>query len=785
MNASELDHRLFSCFDPARLKSFLLVLAVLLAGQHVASAATKTWNGGTSTDWNTAANWSPSGIPATGDDVVCTNGNARYPILNASANNAVRSLAINSGSSVTLNSGGSLTVSGGNSSISGAVTNTGGTLSFANTTTVNSGGTMVLSGGTNLLSAALSISAGGTLVVSGSGLLHMAANTATVPTDNITLNGALSQSGGTIALHDISGNGTTTISGGLIKVSHDFKLTTFSAAGGTVQFIASNAGGTFPVGTYQFFNVLIDSGVVEEFDNAAVTIRISGNYTNNGTASFINKVTTVEFNGSAAQAIGGSSSTTFDNLTVTNAAGVTLYGVDATITDTLALPKGVLTTRTNIAVIASGAVVSRTGPAPGFVEGNLQKVVNRAVGTVVTYEVGTGSSYTPLTIAITTIATTTGSITGSSTGSDHPSLGTSGINTVRSVNRYWSLSLPTTGAFAIGSGQYSITNNFVSGDLDPGTDTSTLVMRRFTSPSTWSSTTIGSRSSTNISATALTAFGDFAVGNLTGGATATSLAASAGTSCAGQTLVFTASITNNGAPAGDGTVNFIEGGTCASPATVLATSSVNSNGQATFSTTTLSAGSHTVTACYTSSNFASSSASTVVSITVSPTGPSPGISSNLAPSVSMKIRLTSILAAWTDSGAGSNSVTAAGPSSSQGGTVSKDSTYLYYVPPAASFSTDSIPYVVSGTNGCSTAGSVNVLIVKPGGLVQTISTSGGAVTVGFAGIPGYQYDIERSTNLPFSNPTLLLTTSAPPAGVFSYTDNAPPQPTAYYRLKQH
>ena len=31
--------------------------------------ATKTWDGDTS-NWNDAANWSPSGVPVTGDDVI-------------------------------------------------------------------------------------------------------------------------------------------------------------------------------------------------------------------------------------------------------------------------------------------------------------------------------------------------------------------------------------------------------------------------------------------------------------------------------------------------------------------------------------------------------------------------------------------------------------------------------------------------------------------------------------------------------------------------------------------
>ena len=31
---------------------------------------TKTWDGGATGDWNVSSNWSPAGVPVTGDDVV-------------------------------------------------------------------------------------------------------------------------------------------------------------------------------------------------------------------------------------------------------------------------------------------------------------------------------------------------------------------------------------------------------------------------------------------------------------------------------------------------------------------------------------------------------------------------------------------------------------------------------------------------------------------------------------------------------------------------------------------
>jgi len=72
--------------------------------------ATVTWNGSTSTDWNTASNWSPAVVPTSGDTVVIPNGAGItfQPVL--FSNVAVAGLTINSGSTLTL-SGFNLTVS--------------------------------------------------------------------------------------------------------------------------------------------------------------------------------------------------------------------------------------------------------------------------------------------------------------------------------------------------------------------------------------------------------------------------------------------------------------------------------------------------------------------------------------------------------------------------------------------------------------------------------------------------------------------------------------------------
>jgi hypothetical protein len=93
--------------------------------------------------------------------------------------------------------------------------------------------------------------------------------------------------------------------------------------------------------------------------------------------------------------------------------------------------------------------------------------------------------------------------------------------------------------------------------------------------------------------------------------TSTSLAASAASITAGQSVTFTAQVT---APEGNtpptGTVTFSDG------TTSLGTGTLNSSGQATYSTSSLAVGSHAITAAYAGSSPFAASTSSAVTVTV-------------------------------------------------------------------------------------------------------------------------------------------------------------------------
>ena len=109
--------------------------------------------------------------------------------------------------------------------------------------------------------------------------------------------------------------------------------------------------------------------------------------------------------------------------------------------------------------------------------------------------------------------------------------------------------------------------------------------------------------------------------------TQTALASSANPSSFGQAVTFTATVTSAGNPVGAGTVTFTEGAT-----TLAANVALNAQGQATFTTSALTVGPHTITATYSGSppNFLDSSAQLTQSVT--PATTTTALASSLNPS---------------------------------------------------------------------------------------------------------------------------------------------------------
>jgi len=152
-----------------------------------------------------------------------------------------------------------------------------------------------------------------------------------------------------------------------------------------------------------------------------------------------------------------------------------------------------------------------------------------------------------------------------------------------------------------------------------------------------------------------------------------------------------------------------------------------------------------------------------------------------ASNLELKIRIADLLAACSDPDGGTPALDSVG-ASTEGATISLTATHIHYS--LAGNASDSFSYTISDGQGGTATGTVMVQVANPGGLVQSITTGEGAVTMNFGGIPTFTYAIQRASD-PLGPWVTVYTQTAPANGLFSYTDPSPPPVMAFYRLLEH
>jgi hypothetical protein len=129
-------------------------------------------------------------------------------------------------------------------------------------------------------------------------------------------------------------------------------------------------------------------------------------------------------------------------------------------------------------------------------------------------------------------------------------------------------------------------------------------------------------------------------------------------------------------------------------------------------------------------------------------------------------------------------IIAAGPASTNGGTVLLTTTNVIYTPPAGYFGADAFNYTISDGRGGTATAQVRVTVEDgrlPGrNIIALIPQPGGAMLIRMAGIPGQAYDLQRAGEVtgPWSTVTTLI---APGDGIMEYLDSAPPVGMGFYR----
>lgn len=437
-----------------------------------------------------------------------------------------------------------VTVNGGMFRISSGTVNIGTAnsirmiLANAATTLLHmDGGVLNVTGGIN----SASNTAAGTFTMSGGTMTLQTVNAGPNYTLLLGSSTTLNWSGGTIVA--VNGNAATddidirsstqTVTGGTLQIGNNTATSTnqvsyINGAGGQLNvwdLVIGGSGGSQTILMRSSTNVLddltIQSGNTLQ-PNAGLAINVgagnmSGDWINNGT--FTPSTTTVTLTGTGSnQVIGGTTATTFYNLTFNKAANDVTLNTNATASNLLTFTSGDVITGTNTLISSANCAtsVSRTS---GHVIGNLRLAVPATNPVTCVFHVGDANNYAPITITKT--GTNSGTLTGSTTAGDHADTtgGTSGIDSTKSVNRYWTL---TGGTLATGT-PYSATFQFCSAvgsncavnDVDSGANTANFAVARKTSV-TWSLTTVGTRTGTTTQATGLASYGEFAVGEVTG-----------------------------------------------------------------------------------------------------------------------------------------------------------------------------------------------------------------------------------------------------------------------------
>jgi hypothetical protein len=125
--------------------------------------------------------------------------------------------------------------------------------------------------------------------------------------------------------------------------------------------------------------------------------------------------------------------------------------------------------------------------------------------------------------------------------------------------------------------------------------------------------------------------------------------------------------------------------------------------------------------------------------------------------------------------------------------VAVSGSYILFAPAGNTNTILSYTVVDSTTPTPLTASStITVTVTNAFGLVNSISSGGNSVTLTFAGIPTYKYVVQRSpnsgsgpwTDLDGTGGTPDSRTNAPTAGVWTFTDPSPTNPS-FYRLRQN
>ena len=238
-------------------------------------------------------------------------------------------------------------------------------------------------------------------------------------------------------------------------------------------------------------------------------------------------------------------------------------------------------------------------------------------------------------------------------------------------------------------------------------------------------------------------------------------------------LTFTATVTPTNVT---GNVTFFNG------ATPFSTNAMTLGVATSGGISTLARGTNTITAAYLGNLSYYGSTNSLAQVVTNHPPVVPNVGYYRGAIASYKIKISELLTNSTD--ADGDTLAASFGTSTNGITLAVGGGFaLYY---NTNLVNDQLTYTVSDAFGGSNSASITITSAPfLTGQNATVTVSGPTATVSFAGIPGYNYGIQRSTNL--VSWAGLWTTNAPSGGLFEFTDDfndlGVVPASAYYRLQ--
>jgi hypothetical protein len=254
---------------------------------------------------------------------------------------------------------------------------------------------------------------------------------------------------------------------------------------------------------------------------------------------------------------------------------------------------------------------------------------------------------------------------------------------------------------------------------------------------------------------------------------ALAVASSANPALPATAVTFTATATAvpPGAGVPSGFVQFrADGSALGSPAAL-------SGGAASLTISSLSHGSHTVTAEYAGdANFLGATNALTPNQVINAPPVLGARSIYRYPARGVKVSLATLMAGGNDPDGDALTITVSGTSTNNGTIVVHDG-WAFYTPPPAFTNGDSFAYTATDSLGGSSSGTVTVAIKvddEPGQNLTATDLGNGSVLITGSAVPGRTYTIQYTENLPAPEWISSGTATADSTGSFQFIDTPPP-----------